>query len=200
MGSKRAFKGILVYLMSLLCAISCQISADFSKPHLLLTGEPGVGKTTIVKKVIDDLPCIGSGVYAEEERIDGKRVGFVVCTLDGKRDYLAHEEIQSPYRIASYGVNVSAIESLVIPALTTHDSMIIIDEIGLMQCCSPGFIDAVIHALDSSWCVFGTISSQNTEDFLTIKRREDVQIIEVTSENRDSLPGTILRHIQKMCR
>ncbi len=171
---------------------------SISKKHILLTGDPGIGKSTIVKKVISKLSCTKSGVYAEEDLLNGERVGFFVCTLDGRKAYLAHQNMQSEFRVGPYGVNVKAINSLVIPAIVPTDAfVIIIDEIGLMQCCAPDFLPAVTQALDSEKSIFGTISLQNTEPLMEIKNREDVQIIEVTSENRNFLAEIILEHLSK---
>ncbi len=52
----------------------------------------GVGKTTLVKKMChalreSDVPA--RGFYTEELRVDGRRTGFDIVTLDGKRGPLA---------------------------------------------------------------------------------------------------------------
>lgn len=179
-------------------ASTADCSLSTSKKHILLTGYPGIGKSTIIKKVINALSCPKNGIYAEEVCLNGERVGFLVSTLDGEKAYLAHQNMQSEYQIGSYGVNIETINSLIIPAITPKDScVIVIDEIGLMQCCSPIFLPAVAQALDSGKTIFGTISLQNTQPLLEIKNREDVQIIEVTAENRDFLPEMILKHLSE---
>lgn len=53
---------------------------------------PGVGKTTLVKKVCDAMVSSGvsvSGFYTEEVRERGRRVGFDVVTLTGDRGRLS---------------------------------------------------------------------------------------------------------------
>ena len=51
---------------------------------LLLTGRPGIGKTTVIRKVADGLPreALG-GFYTEEVRKRGKRQGFRAVTFAG---------------------------------------------------------------------------------------------------------------------
>ncbi len=166
--------------------------------HILLTGSPSIGKSTIIRKIIEGLSIPANGFYTEEERIDGKRVGFITHTLDRKSGYLAHQNMRSEYYICSWGVNIKNIETLFIPAIAPlNNPIIIIDEIGLMQCCSPQFIPSVTNALNSDSIVIGTITLQNTDEILEIKKRPDVQVIEVTAENRDRLSQIILETIHK---
>ena len=55
--------------------------------HILLTGLPGVGKTTIIKKIADHLAkenCKVIGFYTEEVRTAaGSRLGFDIVPLTG---------------------------------------------------------------------------------------------------------------------
>ena len=60
------------------------------KKNIFLTGPPSSGKTTIIKKVIKKLGLPANGFYTEEERAAGKRLGFLMKTLDGRTGYLAH--------------------------------------------------------------------------------------------------------------
>jgi nucleoside-triphosphatase len=49
---------------------------------LLLTGRPGVGKTTVIKKVAEALGDRAGGFYTEEIRgAEGRRRGFQLVTL-----------------------------------------------------------------------------------------------------------------------
>lgn len=53
---------------------------------------PGVGKTTLVKNVVQQLQGLGVllvGFYTEEVRGHHGRIGFDVVTLDGQRAPLA---------------------------------------------------------------------------------------------------------------
>jgi len=57
--------------------------------RLLLTGNPGVGKTTLIRALterLEEVTC--AGFYTEEKRQRGQRVGFRVITLDGQEETL----------------------------------------------------------------------------------------------------------------
>jgi len=52
----------------------------------------GIGKTTLVRKVCDLLrkkEVLTRGFYTEERRVSGKRKGFDVITMNGRRGPLA---------------------------------------------------------------------------------------------------------------
>ena len=65
-----------------------------------------------------------------------------------------------------------------------------------MECFSKKFIDAVIQALDSNNIVIGTITFGGNDFILDVKKRSDIEIIEVTLENRNSLPQLILEKVK----
>ncbi len=171
------------------------------KKNIFLTGAPSSGKTTVIKKLISLLDRPVSGFYTEEERINGRRVGFLMRTLDGKKGYLAHQDIRSDIHVRRYGVSIENIEKVAVPSIAPGgDIIIILDEIGKMECFSGVFRRAAIEALDSANIVIGTVTFGGDEFILEIKRRRDIEIHEVTPENRDLLPEVILRKISELLR
>jgi len=163
------------------------------KKNIFLTGAPSSGKTTVIKKVTARLRFPATGFYTEEERVEGRRVGFVMKTLDGRSNYLAHKDIRSDFYIRRYGVSVENIETIAVPSITPRNRhIIILDEIGKMECFSDIFKQAALAALDSLCIVIGTITLGGDEFITKIKNRKDIEILEVTPENRDSLPDLIV--------
>lgn len=163
------------------------------KKNIFLTGAPSSGKTTVIKKVISRLRFPATGFYTEEERVQGRRVGFVMKTLDGRSGYLAHQDIGSDFHIRRYGVSIENIETIAVPSITPRNRhIIILDEIGKMECFSDIFKEAALTALDSPGIVIGTITLGGDEFITRVKNRGDIEILEVTPENRDSLPDLIL--------
>lgn len=176
--------------------ISYNEHMDGPKKNIFLTGAPSSGKTTVIKKVIAHLPHPATGFYTEEERVAGKRVGFVMKTVEGKSGYLAHQDIRSDFHIRRYGVNIENIETIAVPSITpSNRQIIILDEIGKMECFSDLFKQAAVAALDSPNIVLGTITFGGDDFIMQIKDRGDIEIHEVTEENRDSLPDLILQRV-----
>ncbi len=166
------------------------------KRNIFLTGAPSSGKTTVIKKVVERLTISSNGFYTEEERQEGRRVGFLMNTLDGKKGYLAHQDIKSDFHIRRYGVSIENIENIAVPSIKpVGENIIILDEIGKMECFSHTFQEAAINALDSSNIVIGTITFGGDDFILDVKKRCDLEIHEVTTVNRNALPDFIVKKI-----
>jgi nucleoside-triphosphatase THEP1 len=164
--------------------------------NIFLTGAPSSGKTTVIKKVIQHLEYPANGFYTEEEKIDGRRVGFLMKTIDGRIGYLAHQDIASEFRIRRYGVSIENIETIAVPSITPSGrDIIVLDEIGKMECFSKVFKQAAVRALDAPNVIIGTITFGGDQFIMDIKKRSDIEISDVTPDNRDSLPDMIIRKI-----
>ncbi len=174
---------------------------DRIRKNIFLTGAPSSGKTTVIKKVIDGLGFPAHGFYTEEERVAGRRVGFLMKTLDGKSGYLGHQDIQSNFHVRRFGVSIENIEKIAVPSITpVKGELTILDEIGKMECFSAVFKDAAVNALDSPDIIVGTITLGGDDFIQGVKNRTDIEVLEVTTENRDSLPDTILGKISDILR
>ena len=168
------------------------------RKNIFLTGAPSSGKTTVIKKIIESLEHPANGFYTEEERVDGKRIGFLMKALDGRMGYLAHQDIKSDFHIRRYGVSIENIENIAVPSITpVKNNIIILDEIGKMECFSMAFKQATVNALDASNIVVGTITFGGDDFIREVKKREDMEINEVTEDNRDLLPNVILTQIKR---
>lgn len=167
---------------------------DNPKRNILLTGKPGVGKTTLVKKIIEALNRRAGGFYTEEIREGGQRLGFRIRTLDGKEGVLAHKEVKSSHKVGKYGVNLGDLEEIACDSIKRameKDEVVIIDEIGKMELYSKRFREVVIEALDSSKLVVATIGPQHIKFLDRIKVRNDVELLTITFDNRDKLAEEI---------
>jgi nucleoside-triphosphatase len=166
--------------------------------RILITGAPGVGKTTLIREIARMLGADAAGFYTEETRQDGKRTGFDIVTLDGRRAPLSRAGAKSRCRVGRYGVDIEALNSVAVSAIEDAletNKAIIIDEIGKMELFSDRFREAVTRAFDSSNPVVAVIMLKSNSFADSIKARPDVTAIEVTVANRDSLPARILEEL-----
>ena len=167
--------------------------------NILITGVPGIGKTTLIKKLAEELKGHRPvGFYTEEIREGGVRKGFELLSLDRRKGILSHTEIKSPSRVGKYRVDVKRFEDFLglIPFLNPETSLIIIDEIGKMECLSDKFKGLIKELLDSEKLVIATIALKGGGIIEDIKKRADIRLFEITHYNRESLPSMILREIK----
>lgn len=166
---------------------------------IFLTGEPGIGKTTIIKKLVDLFKDKVIGFWTEEFRDSktGKRLGFKVITTDGKTTTLASKSLSSPFKVGSYGVNIEDFEEVVIPllekAIKRKNKIIIIDEIGKMELFSEKFINSVKKIVFSKeFNIIATIPLKDVHPVVgSIRKLKEGNLIEITVENRDRIPDYI---------
>ncbi len=165
--------------------------------NILLTGPPRCGKSTLIAKLVVLIDRPLTGFFTRDIREKGTRVGFAIDTLDGKKGVLAHIQSRSPRKLGKYGVNLEEFEALVIPAMTPScsDQIIIIDEIGKMECFSPRFREALKNTLDLPNRVLGSIAAEGTPFIERIKERNDVMLVTVSEKNRDSLEPFLLEKL-----
>jgi len=168
------------------------------KKNLLITGLPGVGKTTLIRrlyKALKDFHPIG--FYTAEIREEGVRKGFELVTLEGKRGVLSHVDIKSRYRVGRYKVDVSGFEDFLdgISFFDPSSNMMIVDEIGKMECLSDKFEKILKKILDSEKWVIATIALKGSGLIAGVKQRQDIKLFEMTQNNRDVLFSEILEEI-----
>ena len=171
-----------------------------AKKNILLTGLPGVGKTTLIRRLSEELKNLHpAGFYTEEIREEGVRKGFELIGLDGKKGLLSHVEIKSPYRVGKYKVDVKGFEGFLdsIAFFAPETKLTIIDEIGKMECLSPEFKRLIKEILDSEKMVIATIAFKGSGLIEEIKKRNDVRLFEITERNRDSLLSEIFSYLKK---
>lgn len=163
---------------------------------LFLTGPPGIGKTTLMRKLASALAGRGIRGFLTEEIRAAKRgrQGFRIQSLSGESAVLAHVSIRSACRVGRYGVDVAALDRIVEKSLKIDENVevYLVDEIGKMECFSARFVQAVNALLDAGHPLVATIALSGTGPIARLKARPDAEIWTVSRENRDGLPERIL--------
>lgn len=166
---------------------------------IVITGEPGIGKTTLVKKLVQSLKDKVIGFWTEEVRDPKtkKRTGFRIVTTEGKSLIFASKTFTSKHLVGSYGVNVQRFESLAIPILQKalkENKIIVIDEVGKMELFSRSFTELVrVLVNDPRKKLVITIPIRDVHPLVAeIRRLKGAVLLEITKENRDGLLENLL--------
>ncbi|HVP77192.1 MAG TPA: NTPase [Thermodesulfobacteriota bacterium] len=166
--------------------------------NLLITGLPGVGKTTLIRKLHEALRDFHPvGFYTAEIRQEGMRKGFELVDLKGKRAILSHIGFKGLDRVGRYEVDVGGFEDFLggISFFDPSSAVIMIDEIGKMECLSSKFKRILEEVLDSEKWVIATVALKGSGLITGVKQRRDVKLFEMTKNNRGILLSEILKEI-----
>ncbi len=164
--------------------------------NILITGVPGVGKTTCIRRVCDLMADSNAvGFFTQEIREGGVRRGFQLVTLNGRRSLLSHVDLDGPDRVGKYGVDVTDLERL-LDSIAFFDpgiDMIVIDEIGKMECLSSKFTSLLRRLFDASVIVLASVARKGSGAIAEVKDRGDVILLEINRGNREHLPSDIVK-------
>ncbi len=134
-----------------------------------------------------------SGFLTTEMRVAGSRVGFRVEAVGGSGGILAHIDYPGPLRVGPYGVDLVSFEEVAIPALTPpFEGVVVIDELGPMELASDRFVSAVVGLFEEEEVpVLATVHARRHPFTDLLIGRNDTDLVAVTAENRDVLPGVL---------
>ncbi|XP_062211630.1 uncharacterized protein LOC133912757 [Phragmites australis] len=181
---------------------------------LLITGPPGVGKTTLVMRVFETLrashPHLNiRGFYTREVRESGERAGFEVVTLDGRSGPLASSKVSSPESarrptVGKYKVDIASLESLALPELQVKEEtdLFIIDEVGKMELFSSAFFPSVLRVIESNTPVLATIPipryGRDIPGVARLRNHPGAAVFTLNTGNRDTMRETIYNQLSSL--
>jgi len=172
---------------------------------ILITGKPRAGKTTLIKRIYENLEDEKKkeirGFFTEEIRERGDRVGFYVENFTGQRNIFAHVEIKSNLKVGRYGVDIECFEKIALPEIEEaikENKILFVDEIGKMELFSERFKKLIKDALDKDLKFLGTVSISPLPFIKEIKQREDVKLYAINFLNRENLFKKIFKIIKEI--
>jgi nucleoside-triphosphatase len=164
---------------------------------IVLTGAPGVGKTTAVIRVARALKERGvkvGGIVSRELRINNMRVGFEFMDLTSNdRSVLASITGNGP-KVGKYFVNIAgcrfAAERLT--NAVRNSDVIICDEIGPMELKSTEFIDSVKNLLEVDKKVIVVVHQKLQHPLTDEFRNKSSLLINLDLKNREKVNEILL--------
>jgi len=171
---------------------------------ILITGEPGAGKTTLMEKLHHHykLQAVKVGGFITREVMEnGKRVGFRITDLQsGGEAWLAKAQPGSGPMYGRYCIILEDLEEIALGALRTavelNMDIVLIDEIGPMEMSSRRFSAAISSLLQNRPGQIVATFKQGSHYPIIDKCLEDpsTTLLNITRENREA----ILAHLTEL--
>jgi len=180
----------------------------YSKKNLLITGKPGIGKSTAVQQLVEILRSEDievEGFYTSEIRNEqGYREGFDIFSLadSGENRPLARIGKKKP-TVGKYSVDLKSFEKIALPILRNlayqkKPRIAVIDEIGKMEMFSKKFSQYVIQILNKkNIVVIATVPLRDIRGTTEMKSREDSDLVTVTMQNRNGIVDIMKQHVDE---
>jgi nucleoside-triphosphatase len=165
---------------------------------IFVTGDPGCGKTTAVRRVVERLANLPmTGFFTEDVRDESGRTGFRGVTLDGKDFSLARLGAGGAFRVGPYGVELQGLEAVGVPALrpSPDTRLVVLDEVGKMESFSVAFRAAVEELLAGTVAVLGTVAVHGVGFVKYVRNDPRVTLVRMTRASREAIVGDLLRRL-----
>ena len=174
---------------------------------ILLTGLPGTGKTTMVKRIHEQYSRSGvrvGGIITSEVRGASGRIGFKLLDLsNGREGWLARKDSGVGPRVGLYRVVTEDLETIGVAALNRAvdgpADLVLVDEVGPMEMTSPSFREAVSRVLKSIKTILATVKYGSHYGEIEEIRDGSVQL-EITKTNREEIYNRLVRQIDEWIR
>lgn len=164
------------------------------KSHILITGERGIGKSTLVNRLLQNcsIPLYG---YRTKNVLDenGKSCGvYIYSILDSIQMNTEENCVASPVVCAEKGMisRTQVFDVLGVEYLreARPDGLLVMDELGFLETEAMNFRRAVLRRLDGDIPVLAVVRMNKETDFLNqVRRHPKTELFTVTEENRDML-------------
>jgi nucleoside-triphosphatase len=173
--------------------------------HIFLTGEKGVGKSTIIKRVLTDLEIknpAGFRTFCERENKDNRDRVYIIPShrhceersdeaiqrKNKKTDHLISIKNKGNKGFEPYPevFDTAGVEILK-KSLTGDNPIILMDELGFLEWDALLFQEEIIKMLDLGLPVIGVIKPRSTPFLDRVRAHNLVDVFEVTEENRDKV-------------
>lgn len=165
--------------------------------QIFISGNPGSGKTTLVKRIYEEYKEYFIGFWTEEIRVNKRRVGFEVVTTWGERKILASIERRSNFRVGKYFVYPEVLDPIIekISKERYDKKILLIDEIGRMEFYSNSFKNFILNLLkDERINILATIHRNYlhlVKSYIWLDRKKWFEIYKRIKKEIESLIKTI---------
>ncbi len=158
--------------------------------RIFITGKPGVGKTTLLMFIVNELIKKGYkvvGFYCPEVREEGRRIGFKIVSIPSGEERWLAKIGEGKIKVGKYAIQEEA-EEIVnkVKNSISNAQIIAIDEIGPMELSIPPIRDFINEVLKIDKPLIAVVHR-------SVKLNGEIYV--VNEENREILRKEILEKL-----
>lgn len=172
-----------------------------TKMHCLIVAPPGTGKSTLIRQVLEELnrPVFGYLTRKERDEWD-EELGNPIYIYAVGKPQVRSEENRVGYckdkRPTVYGEAFDRFAPQLAEPIPT-DGVVVMDEIGFMECSSPAFCERILCLLDGDVPVIAAVKDKDTEFLNRIRSHPKAQCFYLTPQTREETREAVLAELKK---
>lgn len=159
--------------------------------HLFLTGEKGVGKSTLVRKLLAGYAGRLGGFYTRKITETGSGEAAVYLVRADRAEAPGPKNLLFRCGEPAGAAAAARFDRLGCAALAAEAELLVMDELGPHEADARAFCRAVFRALDGDVPILGVLQRADAPFLAQISSHPQVRLVEVTKENRDELSRTL---------
>ena len=168
--------------------------------HALIVGDRCVGKSTLIRRVLQELnrPVFGFETKKEEQLEDPIR-GCPIYIYDAGKPHCRAQENLIGYHKEQDMAAITAAFDRYAPSLmgpVADDAVVELDEIGFLEAKSDAFCQAVLHLLEGKNPVIAAVKNREHPFLDAVRNHPNARCFFITAENRDALYEEVLAFLK----
>ena len=169
--------------------------------HALIVGDRGVGKSTLIRRILKELnrPVFGFETK-KEELLEEPLRGCPIYIYDAGKPHIRtpenligyHKERDIPAITAAFDRYAPRLLEVV-----PEDAVVELDEIGFLEANAENFCHAVLHLLNGRNPVIAAVKNREHPFLDAVRNHPNARCFYITAENRDALYEEVLAFMKQ---
>ncbi len=157
--------------------------------HILIVGSNGVGKSTLIRRLLKDVPLPVYGFLTEKEAPApiGSAEHVYIHSVSGKRTYTQHNLVGTCTNCRSTRFPATFERAVTYLCDIPAGSIVLMDELGVMESEAHGFCAAVLECLDSDSLVIAAVRDKKSPFLVAVRAHPHSRCFFITRDNGDVL-------------
>ncbi len=169
--------------------------------HTLIVGERHIGKSTLIRRVLNELNVSVCGFETKkEEHLEDPVYGSPIYIYEpGQPHYQTEENLIGYCKQQCPKPNKEVFEQFAGKFNDFPDGkdMILMDEIGFLETCSGNFCRGILSVLDGDTPVIAAVKDKDTPFLDSVRSHKNCRCFYITKENRDELAEEVLAFVRQ---